>query len=95
MFIEKAHKSETVQHSGRHGLIHVARSGIPPGTTTVVGGDSCPRKIQTILAELPQTRAWTFPLSPKNTTQLPTYPRIQFSQDPFDLDQPEVSDPAT
>ena len=95
MFIEKAHESETVQHSDRHGLIHVTRPGIPPGTVAVVGGDLCPRQIQTVLAELPQTRAWTFPLPPENATQLSTYPRIQFSQDPSDLDQPKVSDPAT
>ena len=94
MLFEQAHESDTPQPPGRDGLVHVARPGVPPGTSAVVGRDLCAGLFESKLAEFLDPGAWLFPLAPQDAAQFPTQPFIQFLEAPFDLSQPEVRRPA-
>jgi hypothetical protein len=50
MLIDKAYESHLSQDRGRHGLIHVAGSGIPPWASAIKGRHRCTSFVEATLA---------------------------------------------
>lgn len=65
---EKAVESMSFEERQRERVTHVARIGVPPGPTTVVGGLPCAKVIQAATSKFAFTCSRSFPCNPNQLT---------------------------
>ena len=85
MLLGEARKPKFRQRFGRHGLVHVARTGVPPRSTTVESGSGGASRVDTTAAEFAEARAWSLPLPPQNAAQFTAKPPVEFLEHAFDV----------
>ena len=95
MSLNEAHKSHLGKRSGRYGLVHMARPGIPPRAMTIVRRAPCSIALQTSLPESLEPGPGTFPLAPQYQAQSPSNPLVQFLEHSLYIRQSVVVDPTS
>ena len=94
MLFDEADQNQFPQCRGRHGLVHVAGPGVPPGTSAIVS--RCGRTLRGYASPnefLPPCQ-WSLPLPPENRSHLAANPFTELIKTRLYLCHPVICYPA-
>ena len=94
MLLEEAQEPTVSEVSSRDCQVHVGRTGVPPWSVAIVGGDEGPLALKPQLHELCRPGARSLPLPPEYAAQSAPQPLVKLLEGSFDLGELEVRDPA-